>query len=150
VDQVTPAKPVGGNAAGASAGSGNGIADPAAARDAARDALARDLEQLTVEVRTQMGQTVDKTVWKVGATLAAVVAGIVTRQGLTAIWKAARKSDPPTNPANPGTQWSEAIAWTIASGIAVGVGRLLATRGAAAGWRRYTGALPPGLEDVSA
>ena len=142
MDQVAPAHQVSGDA-------GNGIANPAAARDAARDALARDLENLTVEVRTQMGQTVDKTVWKVGATLAAVLAGIITRQGVTAMWKAARKTDPPTNPANPSTQWSEAVAWTIASGIAVGVARLLATRGAAEGWRRYTGALPPGLEDVT-
>lgn len=144
MDQDTSARAVSGAKTG-----GDGIADPAAARDAARDALARDLEQLTVEVRTQMGQTVDKTVWKTGATLAAVVAGIVTRQTLTAIWKATRKSAPPTNPANPSTQWGEALAWTIASGIAVGVGRLMASRGAAEGWRRYTGALPPGLEDVS-
>ena len=148
MDQVTPAQQVGARSAGAG-GSKDGITDPAAARDAAREALARDLDQLTVEVRTQMGQTVDKTVWKVGTTLAAVLAGIVTRQALTAAWKAARKSDPPTNPASPSTQWSEAIAWTIVSGIAVGVGRLMASRGAAEGWRRYTGALPPGLEDVS-
>ena len=147
MDQVASRRPVG--PGGRSTASGDGIADPAAARDVARDALARDLEQLTVEVKTQMGQTVDKTVWKVGGTLAVVLAGIITRKGMTAIWKAARKSDPPSNPANPSTQWGEAVAWTAASGIAVGVVRMLAGRAAAEGWRRYTGALPPGLEDVS-
>ena len=147
MDQVASTQPVG--ASPPRPASGDGIADPGAARDAARDALARDLEQLTVEVKTQMGQTVDNTVWKVGGTLAAVIAGILTRKGLTAIWKAARKSDPPSNPANPSTQWAEALAWTAASGVAVGIARLLASRGAAEGWRRYTGALPPGLEEVT-
>ena len=66
------------------------------------------------------------------------------------MWTKARKTTPPTNPAARDTQWSEALAWTIATSIGVGIARLVATRGAAAGWEKATGALPPGLEEVSA
>ena len=83
-----------------------------------------------------------------GATAAAVFAGIAVRKLLTAGWTKARKSAPPANPAAPETTWPEALAWTAATGIAVGIARLVATRGAAAGWRKATGVLPPGLQDV--
>ena len=37
----------------------------------------------------------------------------------------------------------EAVAWTASIGLAVGVGRLLARRGAAWAWRGITGEPPP-------
>jgi Protein of unknown function (DUF4235) len=43
---------------------------------------------------------------------------------------------------------AEALAWAVASGVAVGVARMLAARKAADYWRRSTGSLPPGLEEV--
>jgi hypothetical protein len=51
-------------------------------------------------------------------------------------------------PADPATSWGEAIAWTAATGLVVGVARMLASRGAAAGWQKATGTLPPGLQEV--
>jgi hypothetical protein len=36
----------------------------------------------------------------------------------------------------------------VASGAAIGVARLLATRKAAEYWRRSTGNLPPGMDEV--
>lgn len=127
----------------------NGLSDYVSAVEAARERLGRDLDRLTMEVRAEMGQAVEKTVWKIAATGFAVVAGIAARKGLVAAWRKTKHGDPPANPAAPGTQWSDAIIWTIASGLAVGVARLVAERGAAAGWRRSLGHLPPGLEDVT-
>jgi len=117
--------------------------------EAARDKLGRDLDTLNTEVRAQMGQTAEKTAWKLAATGAGVIAGVITRKAIVAGWKAARGTNPPTNPAARETQWSEAIIWTIATSIGVGIARLVATRGAAAGWEKATGALPPGLQEVS-
>lgn len=133
----------------------NGSAPPAlaaqvAAVEAARARLGDDLEHLSVEVRAQMGHTVQKTAYKGLATVTAVLAGIVVRKLLITGWRKTRHSDPPANPAAAGTGWPDALAWTAATGVAVGVARLVAERGAAEGWRRMTGALPPGLEEVSA
>jgi len=130
------------------AGELNGLAGHVAAVKAARVKLGEDLDRLGVEARAQMGQTMERTAWKVGATAAAVFAGIAVRKLLTAGWTKARRSAPPANPAAPETTWPEALAWTAATGIAVGIARLVATRGAAAGWRKATGVLPPGLQDV--
>jgi len=128
----------------------NGLADHVAAVEAARTKLGHDLDVLSTEVRAQMGFTMEKTAWKLAATGAAVLAGVVVRKLLTAGWRKAKKLDPPTNPASPSTTWGEALAWTAASGVAVAVARMLATRGAAAGWNKAMGKLPPGLEDVVA
>ena len=117
---------------------------------AARERLGRDLDQLNVEVRSQVTSSVQKSFWKGGATLSAVAAGVIVRKVLIAAWRRARKADPPTNPAAPGTSWGEALAWTAATGVAVAVARMVAQRGAAGAWVKATGHLPPGLEEVSA
>jgi hypothetical protein len=43
---------------------------------------------------------------------------------------------------------AEAVAWASASGLAVGLARMLASRKAADYYRRSTGHLPPNLEDT--
>ncbi len=143
--QSTSTEPMSSQAAGAES---NGFGPQIQAVERARERLGRDLDQLTVEVRATMGEQMEKATWKAAATMAAVVAGIAARNGLMAVWKAARKSDPPNNPAAPDTEWMEALGWTIVTGIGVGIARLVATRGAAEGWRRFMGVLPPGLQDV--
>lgn len=127
----------------------NGLSPQVAAVEAARDKLGRDLDTLTTEVRAQMGQTAQRTAWKIAATGAGVIAGVLARKAIIAGWKAAKHTDPPTNPAARETQWTEALLWTMATGIGVGVARLVATRGVAAGWVKATGKLPPGLQEVS-
>ncbi len=42
--------------------------------------------------------------------------------------------DPPENPESHTTEWDDAILWTVASSLVVGVLRLVAKRGAAALW----------------
>jgi hypothetical protein len=86
--------------------------------------------------------------WRIVALGFAVPVGIAVRKAIEAGWRKARHDDPPKNPAAPGTRWSEALAWAVVSGIAVGAARLVAARGAAATWKSLTGKLPPGVEDV--
>ena len=111
----------------------------------ARRRLGRDLDLLNVEVRAQMGETAEKLSWQVLTTVAAVGAAVVVRKVLSAVWASVRPDPPPNNPADPATQWGEALAWTAATGLVVGVARMIAGRGAAGAWKRATGTLPPGL-----
>ncbi|PZS34848.1 MAG: hypothetical protein DLM59_04000 [Pseudonocardiales bacterium] len=94
-----------------------------------------------------MAQTMAKAGWKLTALLFAVPAGIAARKAVDVAWKKARHSDPPANPAAPGTTWTEALVWAAISGVVFAAARMVAARGAAATWRSLTGSLPPGLED---
>lgn len=91
---------------------------------------------------------VSKVLYKVIGILAGVVAGKLARSVLDKGWARTRGGEPPRNPAVPGTTWSEAVAWAVASGVTVGIARLVATKGVASGWVKTTGQLPPGVEDV--
>jgi hypothetical protein len=86
--------------------------------------------------------------WRILALAFAVPTGIAVRKAIEAGWRKAKHDDPPKNPAAPGTQWSEALAWAAVSGVAVAAARMVAARGAAATWKSLTGKLPPGVEDV--
>jgi len=86
--------------------------------------------------------------WKVVGIGSGLVAAKVGRSVMDKAWTKQRGTEPPRNPAAPGTTWGEAISWAVASGIAVAIARLLATRGAASAWAKVTGSLPPGLEEV--
>lgn len=143
MDQTAPAQPLAGSA------SLNGLAEPVAAAAAARERLGRDLDILSREVRAQMGATMEKTAWKVAATGGAVLVSVVVRKMLMSGWRKARKSDPPTNPAARDIQWSEALAWTVATSIVIGIARLVAQRGIAGAWEKTVGSKPPGLQDIS-
>lgn len=88
--------------------------------------------------------------WKVVGIGSGLVAAKTSKKLLDTTWAKTRGGEPPRNPAAPGTSWGEALSWAVASGIAVAVARLLAARGAAQAWKRTTGSLPPGLEEVGA
>jgi len=79
------------------------------------------------------------------ATLGATMAA---RKALTTTWKLSTGKQPPSNPEHPDVSMGEAIAWAVASGVAVGLARMLASRKAADYYRRSTGHLPSNLEDV--
>lgn len=74
----------------------------------------------------------------------AVLAARITLSALTKSWKAIKKTDPPENPAALDTSWKEALLWSAATGMIVGVVRMLAKRGTAAGWNKFVGLRPPG------
>jgi hypothetical protein len=87
--------------------------------------------------------------WRIFGTASAVTAGIAARKVLVKGWKLTVRDDPPANPQAPGTSWPEAVGWAVASGALMGLARMLATRKAAEYYRKSTGHLPPGMEEVS-
>lgn len=91
----------------------------------------------------------EKVLYKLVGILGGVVAAKLARSLAEKVWKRTHHgADPPRNPAIPGTSWNEAVAWAVATGVAAGIARLLATKGAASVWAKGTGHLPPGLEEV--
>jgi Protein of unknown function (DUF4235) len=80
--------------------------------------------------------------------VATIVASMVARKLMTATWKVSTGKQPPSNPEHPDVSFAEAAAWAAASGVAVGMARMLASRKAADYYRRSTGRLPANLEDV--
>jgi len=74
---------------------------------------------------------------------AAMLASMLIERSLTAGWRVVKSDDPPVRPESLDTSWGDALVWTAASAIAIGIGQLLARRGAALGWQHYTGKLPP-------
>jgi hypothetical protein len=80
-----------------------------------------------------------------GATLGATMAA---RKAMTATWKLSTGKKPPSNPEHPDVSLGEAVTWAVASGVAVGLARMFATRAAADYYRRSTGHLPANLQDV--
>ena len=87
-------------------------------------------------------------VWTLFGLAATVGATMVARKAMTATWKLSTGKEPPSNPEHPDVSMAEAATWAVASGVAVGVARMLASRKAADYYRRSTGHLPPNLEDV--
>lgn len=87
--------------------------------------------------------------WKVLGGLSAVLAGVAARKVLVTGWRVSTGSNPPANPAAPGTRWREAVPFALASGALMGLARMLATRKAAGYYRKSTGHLPPGMEEVT-
>jgi Protein of unknown function (DUF4235) len=100
-------------------------------------------------MRATKATTQDKLMWRVVGAASGIAAAAATRALLTRAWRAGKHHDPPANPASASTSWPDALLWAVATGIALGVARLVAVRGAAAGWRKATGALPPGLEETA-
>lgn len=125
------------------AGDGDVAAKVEAVRDA-RDQLERDVDLMTAELKATVGRTMEKTIWKAVTIGAGVLAGVAVRRLLNSAWRGARHADPPSDPFAPAS-WGEALSWAAASGVGVGVARLVAARGAAAGWEKAMGAPPPGV-----
>ncbi|MGH3509115.1 MAG: DUF4235 domain-containing protein [Nocardioidaceae bacterium] len=86
--------------------------------------------------------------WTVIALATTMGAAIATRKGLNTTWKLATGRMPPSNPEHPDTSMTEALLWAAFSGLAVGAAKIIASRKAADYYRRSTGHLPAGLEDV--
>jgi len=86
--------------------------------------------------------------WKILGVTSGILAAKVSRSVAEKVWVKTKGGDPPRNPASRQTTWGEAVGWAVATGVAAGVARLLTSRGMAGAWRRTTGHLPPGLEEV--
>ncbi|WP_462186961.1 DUF4235 domain-containing protein [Frankia sp. CcWB2] len=95
--------------------------------------------------RCGVAKAASKLGWKIVGGGATALAGMAASRVVSALYRKVRKSDPPANPADPDTAWTEAVAWAAISGLAIGIGRLAAERAAARGWARATGSPPPGM-----
>jgi hypothetical protein len=85
-----------------------------------------------------------KVVWMIVGAGAAMLASTHVEPSLSSGWTAETSNYPPARPESPlKTGWSEAIAWTAASALAIGLSQVLAKRGAALGWEYATGKNPP-------
>jgi hypothetical protein len=84
-----------------------------------------------------------KVLWMAVASGATALAGSALSKGLDRAWRVATDEDPPADPGSRDVTWRKAIAWTVATSVVIGLGRLLARRGAAAGWAMVVGEDPP-------
>ena len=63
--------------------------------------------------------------------LAAMIAAFLARKLVTFAWTKATGKQPPTHPEDPQVALSEALGWSVLTGVTVGAAKLLATRAAA-------------------
>lgn len=90
-----------------------------------------------------MGPT-QKLLWKLYAGVLGTLVTVVTQRLVKLSWKAATGEDPPA-PTDPRTPVAQAVIWSIASAVGVGVAQLLTQRFAARHWSNEIGAdTPPG------
>jgi hypothetical protein len=81
---------------------------------------------------------------KIVSAVAAMAAAFVARKLITFAWTRATGKKPPTHPEDPQVALTEALGWSVLTGVGVEAARLLATRAAAR--RAYSG---PECEPVS-
>jgi hypothetical protein len=86
--------------------------------------------------------------WRVLSSATGVLVGVVIRFVLNRLWKmfAPSDHDPALNPADRRTSWAEAMIWSVAAGVGVGVARVVGERLTAEVWEMATGEPPPGVE----
>ena len=83
--------------------------------------------------------------WKTLTLGLGALTGLVTQRVLEVIWKALRGSTPPKVAADRRSSWADAMSWAVATGVGVGVARLLALRSAAVLWEAAVHEPPPEL-----
>lgn len=83
--------------------------------------------------------------WKTLTIGLGALTGLATQRVLEVPWKAMRGSGPPKVAADRRSSWADALSWAVATGVGVGVARLLALRTAAALWEATVHEPPPVL-----
>ncbi len=68
---------------------------------------------------------------KIVSTIAAMIATFLARKVVTLAWTKATGKEPPAHPEDPDVALSEALSWSMLTGVIVGAAKLLATRAAA-------------------
>lgn len=84
----------------------------------------------------------DEKLWQAVSSTSAIAAGVLARKSLQAGWEKAKKEEPPLNPESRDVSWKDAIIWTIATGVTVGLARLIARRLAAQSFEKWHGHVP--------
>jgi hypothetical protein len=81
--------------------------------------------------------------WKAISYGAGALAGLATRRLIDSAWKGLGHASRPPVPADRRLSWAEALSWAVATGVGMGVSRLLAIRTAAVVWEAATHERPP-------
>jgi Protein of unknown function (DUF4235) len=81
--------------------------------------------------------------WKAISYGAGALAGLVTHRLTEKAWKELGHASHPPVPADRRSSWAEALSWAVATGVGMGVSRLLAIRTAAVVWEAATHERPP-------
>lgn len=92
-----------------------------------------------------MNDEIKKLTYNLVAAGVAMLAAKVVQAGIEKGWEAVQKDEPPENPNDPETPWKEALIWSVATGVLIGLAKLLAKRGTAASWTKITGYNPTHL-----
>jgi hypothetical protein len=81
--------------------------------------------------------------WRATSYGAGALAGLITHRALETAWKGLRHASQPPVPADRRASWVEALSWAVATGVGMGISRLLAVRTAAVVWEATTHEPPP-------
>ena len=74
--------------------------------------------------------------WSAVSLGSAVLAAVVVRGGIKAVWKVTRDDNPPLNPLREDSTWTDAVLFSVAAGLTVGLARLGARAVAASAWNK--------------
>jgi hypothetical protein len=123
---------------------GTSMAASVAARYGSLSPAAPGLRCIPPDYLEEGGSVIQKKVlWMAVVSGATTLAGVAVNRSLNGAWRLAMRQDPPDDPGSKSVEWRHAIIWTVATGVVVGLGRLFARRGAAAGWELVMGEGPP-------
>ena len=78
---------------------------------------------------------------------ASVLAGLAVRGIAKNGWHLVHKEEPPQNPAAEDVSWRDAILWSMALGMAVGLARMATRKGMATLWEKQQGEKPEQLKE---
>jgi hypothetical protein len=81
--------------------------------------------------------------WKALVAGSGAIAALLAQRAIEVPWRALRGTPAPKVPADRSRPWTDAIIWAVATGIGVGVARLLAIRATAAVWEATVHEPPP-------
>jgi Protein of unknown function (DUF4235) len=81
--------------------------------------------------------------WRAVSYGAGAVAGLATERVVEQMWRGVRHGQHPPVPADRHGSLIDALSWAVATGVGMGVSRLMAVRGAAVVWEAATHEAPP-------
>ena len=84
--------------------------------------------------------------WKAITYGAGALATVATQRALTFVWNNVRDVPPPEDLADRRVGWVPALTWAVATGVGIGVVRLVALRSAARVWEVATNEPPPTID----
>ena len=88
--------------------------------------------------------------WRAVTTATGIVSAMLAKRAMLAGYHAVRKdSTTPLDPHDERFSWKNAVLWSLAAGVGLGVTRVISTRIAELGWEAATGTLPPTGESMA-